>query len=469
MDNDIDTYYSLLEVKETASEEEIKAAYRALAREYHPDTLPPELRGRRVGRDAEACFKLINEAYEVLADPDKRLLYDKRLEMLRAAEKAQADNTRQQAPAAAPRHEPREAPHTGCYHPNPPKKQGGQRPARPAASHHKPAPSKAPARKSRKPRALALLAAAGICLIVVFFTSGIKSQQLPAVNAAAKAALVKPAPPPSSKSPSVKHRAAKNMPVAQPLAKEDSFKDLLRRFSAAAKEATATKPAEPAKVMTAAEARASKKKRPREKAKPPILIPAGEFQMETYKDNGAPAGSPRTVELDAYNIYRTEVTAGEYRYFAEETGRASIKQPNWSTARHPVVNVEWEDADAYCKWAGGRLPTEEEWEKAARGGADTKYSFGDEASALGDYAWYDENSGGQARPAGGKRPNQYGLYDMHGNVWEWVSASGGDARHHTLGGSWYSSAPNLLWRYWHYPGYKNYDLGFRCVVPQYRI
>ncbi|MDO8804565.1 MAG: SUMF1/EgtB/PvdO family nonheme iron enzyme [Elusimicrobiota bacterium] len=416
MDSDIDTYYSLLEVKEAASEEEIKAAYRALAREYHPDTLPPELRERRVGRDAEACFKLINEAYEVLADPDKRLLYDKRLEIFRAADKAQANNTRQQTaqPAAPPRN-PAAAPHTGCYHPNPPKKPPEQRPARPTASQQKPAPSKAPAKKSRKPKAVTLLVAAGICLLVVFFSSGIKSRQ----------------PPP---------------------------------LSSAVKEATAPKPAEPVKTSRAAEAQPRKEKRQREKAKAPVLIPAGEFQMETYKENGEPAGNTRTMEVDAFYIYKTEVTAGEYKYFTEETARATIKQPEWSSAKHPVVNVEWDDADAYCKWAGGRLPTEEEWEKAARGGRATRYSFGDEENGLGGYAWYGDNSDSRARPAAGKKPNQYGLYDMHGNVWEWVS--GGDARHYTRGGSWYSSANNLLWRYWHFPGYRNYDQGFRCAIPQ---
>ena len=110
------------------------------------------------------------------------------------------------------------------------------------------------------------------------------------------------------------------------------------------------------------------------------------------------------------------------------------------TRRHPVESVSWNDAIAFCnklsereglrpyyrsgagEQSGGdgyRLPTEAEWEYACRAGSTTRYSFGDDAASLGEFAWYDGNSGSKTHPVGQKRPNAFGLYDMHGNVWEW--------------------------------------------------
>ena len=96
-------------------------------------------------------------------------------------------------------------------------------------------------------------------------------------------------------------------------------------------------------------------------------------------------------------------------------------------AKSPVENVSWNSAAEFCQKASAkagmtvRLPTEAEWEYACRAGSRTRYGFGDKEAALGDYAWFSENSGGKPHPVGQKKPNAWGLFDMHGNVCEWCS------------------------------------------------
>jgi formylglycine-generating enzyme required for sulfatase activity len=155
-----------------------------------------------------------------------------------------------------------------------------------------------------------------------------------------------------------------------------------------------------------------------------VLIPAGEFQMGSH-DKGAwdaekpvhPVRLTRPFYLGKYEVTQAQWLAVMGSNPSRFTGDAN----------RPVENVSWEEAQEFIRRLnareGGtpyRLPTEAEWEYAARAGSTTAYSFGEDTGQLGDYAWYEKNAGGTTHPVGQKRPNAWGLYDMHGNVWEWV-------------------------------------------------
>ena len=145
-------------------------------------------------------------------------------------------------------------------------------------------------------------------------------------------------------------------------------------------------------------------------------------------------------------------------------------------ANNPVENVSWDDAVAFCaklsalpaEVAAGRvyrLPTEAESEYACRAGTTTGYSFGDDAQDLGEYAWFSDNSGNTTHGVGEKLPNDWGLCDMHGNVFEWCSDAVGSYRVFR-GGSWYYEAAycRSAYRYSLAPSFRSAYLGFRLAL-----
>ncbi len=167
-----------------------------------------------------------------------------------------------------------------------------------------------------------------------------------------------------------------------------------------------------------------------------IWIAAGEFFRGS--DHGMRNQQPmRRIHLDGFWIYIYPVTVAQYRQFCEATYRKMPPKPPWGWQdNHPIVNVTWKDAMGYCQWAQVRLPTEAEWEKAARGTDGRIYPWGDmwDASRL-------HVSRIQAKDAGGTSPvgsfprseSPFGIQDMIGNVWEWCAD--------WYGGSYYKTAP----------------------------
>jgi formylglycine-generating enzyme required for sulfatase activity len=241
-----------------------------------------------------------------------------------------------------------------------------------------------------------------------------------------------------------------------------------------------------------------------------VLVEGGAFIMGDTWGDGFDSEKPLHEVLLTHNFYigKYETTFNEYDAFCEETGRKKRSDVSWGRENRPVINVLWRDAIDYCNWLsekeklpkaydsngnlldkngsittdaskvlGYRLPTEAEWEYAARGGNKSKgYKYAG-SDNVGDVAWYSSNSGSKTQEVGKKAPNELGIYDMSGNVWEWCSDwygnysssaqtnpynnSGSDRV--DRGGSWHDSAARtgVVNRYFSSPTYTYYNLGFR--------
>jgi formylglycine-generating enzyme required for sulfatase activity len=212
-----------------------------------------------------------------------------------------------------------------------------------------------------------------------------------------------------------------------------------------------------------------------------ILIPAGEFMM----------GSPET-EPERYNNESLHKVILGKGFYMQTT---AVTQSQWKAVmgdnpscfsdcvRCPVESISWNDAQEFIKKLNliektdiYRLPTEAEWEYACRAGTDTAYCFGDNPQELEEYGWYEKNSYG-TNPVAQKKPNAWGLYDMHGNVWEWCydcycdycSGNVADGSYRVIrGGAWNRAARDCRSAYRGYrlynDSYYSLGLGLRLLM-----
>ena len=230
-----------------------------------------------------------------------------------------------------------------------------------------------------------------------------------------------------------------------------------------------------------------------------VFVADGKFRMG-YR-SGQDDRPAHDVYVEAFYISKHEITNRQWQRFVAANAqwrkdRIERQYHNghylkhWEDdsfrpgeADHPVVYVSWLAAKAYCEWAGGRLPTEAEWEKAGRAGGTGKWCFGDDQKLVDEYAWHRENADWRTHPVGQKKPNAWGLYDVHGNVWEWTStiyrpyryrADDGRedqrdmASHRTMrGGSWGVNVQlcRAAYRFYGKPTYCNAGTGLRLCIP----
>jgi formylglycine-generating enzyme required for sulfatase activity len=216
-----------------------------------------------------------------------------------------------------------------------------------------------------------------------------------------------------------------------------------------------------------------------------VLIPAGKFLMGSPEGRETNEGPQHEVTISkAFYMGKYEVTQEQWEAVMAKVAPNPSK---FKGPKNPVESVSWEQAVGFCEKLSQiakrpvRLPTEAEWEYACRAGTKTRFSFGEGDVLLGDYAWFSGSANGTTHPVGEKKPNPWGLYDLHGNVWEWCQDWGGPYEAGAVtdpqgpakgttrvlrGGSWgnnpgFCRAAN---RNWNVPDFRINSRGFRVAV-----
>jgi len=241
-----------------------------------------------------------------------------------------------------------------------------------------------------------------------------------------------------------------------------------------------------------------------------VLVEGGTFKMGSEKPVEAHEGPVHNVTVKSFYCGKTEVTIEELDKWSSETKRDFFPAGDWGRGKQPAIVVSWVDALNYCNWLsekeklskcyivngenaqyldtakGYRLLTEAEWEFAARGRNKSKGTFFAGSDAINEVGWYKGNSGERPHPVAQKKPNELGLFDMTGNLWEWVwdwydggyygkspaaNPQGPETGNYRVmrGGAWYNNAEyaNVYTRQNACPGFKQNSVGFRIARTYY--